>query len=431
MGIFIFFILTFEAIAINLIKMINPAIQFGDGQAVICILLNSILLIIAILSREKSKNGIKNFNIFLVISYLIRVIFLFWDRYYRHIFTFPNSGLDTGSFDVWARQYVINRMSGNNGYAAVLGWIYKFFYPNPLWGQYINVIASVLTISIMYKILCKLDIGYKYKFYGVLIICFLPNYLIMSAILLRESLITLLLTNSIYHLIEWWYSNRRNHIFVAMVCILCATYLHSGTIAYAVAIILIAAFAGNQKREFKFKPTTVVVSAIGIVFFMFIYNNFGNTFFGYMGGIDSVEGVMEKTSTYATGGSAYSVSIVDDSSIVGLIVNSPIRIFYFIASPLPWQWRGITDMIAFVGSGLFYTTSMYWGLKSVSNKNSKNRNLIIAVLIIALCSAVIYSWGVSNAGTALRHRDKFIANFILLLLLSLDSKQNSKKMRDL
>lgn len=430
MGIFIFLILTFEAIVINLIKALNPTIQFGDGLAIICILLTSFFLIITILSRTNNKNGIKNFNMFLAISYVIRVVFLFWDRYYRHIFTFPNSGRDTTSFDTWARLYIDNGMSGNNGYAAVLGWIYKIFYPNPLWGQYINVVASVLTISIMYKILCKLDIGYKYKFYGVLIISFLPNYLIMSAILLRESLIALLLTESIYCLIEWWYKNRKKHIFIALLCVLGATYLHSGTIAYAIAIILIIAFAGNQKREFKFRLTTVLVNLVGIIFFMFIYNNYEDTFFGYMGGIESAGDVIEKSGTYATGGSAYSVSIVDDSSVVGLIVNSPIRVFYFIASPLPWSWRGITDIIAFVGSGLFYTVSLYLGIKTVSNKNSKNRNLIIAMLIIALCSAVIYSWGVSNAGTALRHRDKFIANFILLLVLCLDSKLNSKKMKN-
>jgi len=30
---------------------------------------------------------------------------------------------------------------------------------------------------------------------------------------------------------------------------------------------------------------------------------------------------------------------------------------------------------------------------------------------------VVFAWGVSNAGTALRHRDKFIGLFILLFAL--------------
>ena len=301
------------------------------------------------MAQKKQENGIKDFNLLLAISFVIRILFMYWDRYYRHIFTFPNSGLDTGSFDWWARDFIANEMSGYSGYAAVLGWIYKFYYPNPLWGQFINVIVSIIAILVFYKILCMLNIELKYKFYGILLICFLPNYLIMSSILLRESFIMTFLTLAIYFLLKWWYKDSWKYLIISIVYVLAATYLHSGTIAYAVAIFIVVAFGGNKQRQFKFKSSTLFVSIIAITFFMFIYNNYSDVFFGYMGGIESVEDVVQKSQTYSTGGSAYSVSIVDDDSILGLIVNSPIRMFYFLASPLPWDWRGVNDIIAFVG----------------------------------------------------------------------------------
>ena len=380
---------------------------------------------------KQQKNGIKSFNIILSLSFILRIIFMYWDRYCRHIFTFPNSGLDTGSFDSWAKDFIANGMSGQSGYPTVLGWIYKLFYPNPLWGQYINVLASVLTILVVYKILCKLKINQKYKMYGVLLICFMPNYLIMSSILLRESLITLLLAVALYFLINWWYINKWRNVFISILFVLAAAYLHSGTIVYAVAIFLVIAFAGNKQRIFKFKLSTIILGLVSTTFFMFIYNNYGDVFFGYMGGLNSVEEVVQKSETYATGGSAYGVSIIDDSSLLGLIVNSPLRMFYFLASPLPWEWRGVNDIIAFLGNGSFYMISIYYGFKAISNRNCDNKNLIIIMLIFALGSAFLYSWGVSNAGTALRHRDKFITNFALLLVISLDAIYKSNKLRNI
>lgn len=419
--------LIIESLIINFINGSNYDIQNNDIFVVSCILLNSIIMLFTILCQKKKKGGIKYFNSLLCLSYIIRVIFVFWDRYCRNIFMFPNSGRDTGSFDIWARDFIANGMAGHGGYSAVLGWIYKLFYPNPLWGQYFNVIASILTIVVVYRILCKLDIEQKYKTYAVLIMCFMPNYLIMSAILLRESFIALLLAIAIYYLLEWWYSNCWKNIIISIVSVLAATYLHSGTIAYVVAILIIVALGGNSARKFKFKLSTVLLVSVGVAFLLFIYNYYGDIFFNYMGGLNSIEDIANKSEVYATGGSAYSVYIVDDNSTLGFIINSPLRVFYFLASPLPWDWRGINDIIAFVGSGLFYMISVYYGFKAVSIKTVKNRNIIIIMMIIAISNSIIYSWGVSNAGTALRHRDKFIANFTLLLVLSFDAIYKFKK----
>ncbi|MCU9612329.1 glycosyltransferase family 39 protein [Caldibacillus lycopersici] len=320
-------------------------------------------------------------------------------------------------------------LSGQSGYGAVLGYIYGFFYPNPLWGQYINVLASVLTIIVFYKILCKLTIDQKYKTIGILVVCFMPNYIIMSAILLRESFITLLLALTIYCLLEWFYKYHWKYIIYAISLVLGATYLHSGTFAYAIAIFIVLAFANNKKRKFQFKQSSIFITGFSIIFITFLYSSYGDTLFGYLGGIESVKDVVAKSEVYATGGSAYNVYLVDDSSSLGFIINSPIRIFYFLASPLPWDWRGMSDIIAFFGSGFFYLLAIVYGFRALSLKNNKNKELIIVFLIFIICSGLIYSWGVSNAGTALRHRDKFLASFTLLLIISLDSIKQFKKQK--
>ena len=102
------------------------------------------------------------------------------------------------------------------------------------------------------------------------------------------------------------------------------------------------------------------------------------------------------------------------------IKNSPIKIFYFLTSPLPWEWRGINDVISFVFSSLFFIICYVYALKSLKKVNYNNSGFIKVCLILAFISAFIFSWGTSNAGTAMRHRDKFLVNYIVMLALSLD-----------
>ena len=48
--------------------------------------------------------------------------------------------------------------------------------------------------------------------------------------------------------------------------------------------------------------------------------------------------------------------------------------------------------------------------------------MIIVFTIIALCGALIFAWGVSNAGTAMRHREKFLMVYMLLIALCNDQR---------
>src|SRR5699024_6290885 len=99
---------------------------------------------------------------------------------------------------------------------------------------------------------------------------------------------------------------------------------------------------------------------------------------------------------------------------------TPVRMFYFIFSPLPWRWRGLTDVITSFFSGLFYGYTLYLGIRHLFHKNAKNKNLTFISLFTVMGGIMVFSWRVSNAGTSLRHRDKFIGLFILLLAITMN-----------
>ena len=97
--------------------------------------------------------------------------------------------------------------------------------------------------------------------------------------------------------------------------------------------------------------------------------------------------------------------------------------FNFLFSPLPWQWRGFSDILAFLMSPTFY---LYVCVLIFYRREYLNNIEILAIFIlIAIGASVLFGWGVSNAGTALRHRDKFV--FVFLTILALIKNEDEKK----
>ena len=107
--------------------------------------------------------------------------------------------------------------------------------------------------------------------------------------------------------------------------------------------------------------------------------------------------------------------------------------FFFMFSPLPWQWRGIPDIIAFVFSSLFYMyiifstlQKLYQICKSQTKSNNIHLIVLIALSIIAIFSSFVFGWGCNNTGTATRHRDKMMCIYAVMLGININYK--NKKM---
>jgi hypothetical protein len=97
--------------------------------------------------------------------------------------------------------------------------------------------------------------------------------------------------------------------------------------------------------------------------------------------------------------------------------------FYFVAAPLPWNWRGLSDIIAFCFSSTIFLYAYIRAYQEIRwSESSDHKTMIVICSILALSSALIFAWGVSNAGTAVRHREKFMAVYIILIALCNDNR---------
>lgn len=358
--------------------------------------------------------------IILFISYLLRLFFLFFDLYGQDIFMLPNSGLDSEMFHASALNGLATGNYGNGHvYSIVLGFLYSFFGNERIIAQFFNVLLSMHAILLVYKTMEIYKINEKVKALAIGLIALIPNFAIMSSILLRESIIIFLYILSFYCFSKWFVKNNLILLICAYIAGLLVAAFHSGSIILIVTYTIILILYDQKRGRFNLSLKSLLIAGTFSIIFLFIFQNYFDVFFLKFSNIEEMEDV---TDIYVMGESGYSTGYPIENPILNFVINTPLRIFSFIFSPLPWDWRGITDVIAFVFSSLFYGSILYLGFRSLFKESFENKNIMIVILLIVIIGLVVFSWGVSNAGTALRHRDKFIGLFILLLALVLNSQ---------
>ena len=170
---------------------------------------------------------------------------------------------------------------------------------------------------------------------------------------------------------------------------------------------------------------TLILSAVTAAVVLLVIMNMDIGLNSYFRDADSLEDIVSIADAYEEGGSAYNANIVSNDSTVGFIVNTPFRMFYFLFAPVPWNWRSATDAIAFVFSALFYGYVFIKAL--VYAVKSRSFSIGSAFFLIALLTLMMFGWGVSNSGTALRHRDKMVIHYLIMYALIQNEKVQSRR----
>ena len=381
----------------------------------------SFFVIIDIVRRYKFKQECTIVSI----GYLFRLFLLFWDYYCKKIFALPHSGSDSEMFHAVAYRKANDISTRDYGasYTNMLSIIYRVFNDQRLIGQFFNVLLSMTAIYFFYKTLKLIISEKRYIILGLMLISLSPNYAILSSILLRESIMSCLISISLYYFVLWWFKSSKYSFFFSIILCLYAATFHSGAIAPAVGYIICWVLYDKKNNIFNFRFKTIFSVIFVLFLFMFINQRYGDSLFGRFQIEKSIEEITG-TQSSGRGSSGYRIGISTGVTVLDMLINTPLRTVYFIMSPMPWDWRGITDIITFVLSSCFYFVGYIYVIKVLKNKSiikSKNENLMIAMLLVMIAGCSIFAWGVSNAGTAMRHRDKFIAPYILMWILAVQS----------
>lgn len=387
----------------------------NEGLAISTIIAMSLLVIFVIvkvmstnLSRMISLSG-----------YIIIILLMFYDRYIHSL-----DSTDPDGFHQCAllKSFGIDLWDYGGCYTDLLAIIYRLFGRQRIIGQYFNALLVVTIELICVKMYRLLELNVRIEALGIAMITLTPNFLLINSTLRREAVIETLLAFSLYYFVKW-YRYRRLHCFIIAVSFsLIACAFHAGCIAVVSGYSLFFILHNLLRNKVKFKISEVIFFGVLIVFIYYLDINYGQFLFEKFHTDRSVSQLMGSASI-GKGGSGYNIELITTGNeLVDLIINSPIRMAYYLLAPMPWDWRGIKDVMAFGFSSMFYFVGYVFAIKAVKCKNSDEgkKNIIRALLTLMIFTCFVFGWGVKNAGTAMRHRDKFIVPYVLMTILSVD-----------
>ena len=408
-----FLVLSLEIVVLVISKALGN-VEISSAFATLLIVLYSLSFFVSI-QRDLT---LSNYFNQIALGYLIRVALLFIDIFGRKIITLPQSGADSAMFFRASRELVLYGSTNRSGsFIDVMAFVFNIIGISKLYGQFLLMLLSVFSIVITIRTIDGFDIKDDTKASVSWTICMLPNFALLSSIFLRESIVVLLITISACGITTWVSIGNRFSFAIAILSSIIACIFHSGSIGIVIGCVLCILVYDNYERKIHISilgGLLATVVAVGISYF-FLQN--GEEFLGKFLNISSIEDI---ANTSTLGGSSYSRYVGNSDNIFNLIRFTIPRIAYFLFSPFPWQWRGIGDLIAFLFSSMFYLITVIRVFTYLRSGERTNRNLVICLVIIAFFCTLIFAWGVSNTGTATRHREKMVCLYGLINALTSD-----------
>lgn len=356
-------------------------------------------------------------------SYILRLGLMFWDVYAKKVFPLPHSNTDSEGFRESAflisynMDLLVSDIYGGL-YVKIIGVLFHLIGPHSLIGQYINVLLGVTIVLYAYRILIMLDVNTKMARLSAAVLSFFPFAMVFSAIFLRETFITAFVTFSLFYFTKWHrYGNNWNAL-CSTICILVASCFHAGVIGILPGYIFYYMFYQREKNRLIFNRNSVMVLILFICIGFVVITEFGDVILAKFQRMDEIDDMYDIANN-RKGGAAY-LNEFQINSLGEMILFGPLKVLYFLSSPLPTDWREGSDIIAFLLDGIVYLGLLIY---SVLNVKYINRNpLAIGLAIALLCVVFIFGIGVSNAGTAMRHRNKIFPVIIVFCSIIADTK---------
>lgn len=421
MAIFTIAVLFVELSLLALFNTSVPVAELSDTWVIVVILIFSVAYIFAI---DKSKK-MQSVKLPLLCGYILRIFLVFWSHYGRKIFILPWDDKDASGFYNNSVRYAQGQeIKYGVPFTTIMGRIFSFTGISKLLGQFLIALYSMVAIHMAALILEKVGVSEKAKQRSIYILCLLPHFAIMSQAFMRESLIIMCMALSAYCFVQWFYEKNELYFVAAFALVFCGAAFHAGVVGLAVGYIVIRVIYDGKREKMNLSMKGILFALLFLMVFVFLYNNYSDTLFGKVRGVEDISDIAQ---SYQNGGSDYSAYVGNSNNPLNLVIYTPIRMAYFLFSPFPWQWRGLEDIIAFCFSSMFYMWVVIQAIRRLRDMDKMKRSLVIALLILVFCAAFVFAWGVSNTGTAIRHRDKMVVLYAVLYGLATEKKDQSKR----
>lgn len=375
-----------------------------------------VFLLLCIINLQFFIFGSKERIVFIIAS-LSKIIIAFIGTYVA----LPFTGIDTVNFE----NFAFNLFQNNSAWeiiqeieiskSFVISSITALFYHLLIHDTAIPIfINCFLGILIHFNSLRLFDTiwkgGQKGRLLFFTLIGFAPMLTLFSAVFLRENYIILFLLLATIHLVKFSISLKINSAILFVVYTLLASFFHGALILYILALPLYVLLNQNllsfQKKIFLM---TIFISSLISVFYFFEFqklNILNNNDFS-----DFLEILNHKTQTSANANTSY-LQNLQAQTFLDLVWQIPVRVFYFLTKPFIWDIKTPSYMVLFLDA-IFWLYCLIIIIKQ--RKILLSRPETLAILIATSILIVVFAYGTTNFGTAIRHRSKFLIEISAIL----------------
>ena len=296
-----------------------------------------------------------------------------------------------------------------NAYTHVLGKVYLFISQDRVLAQYINVLCAAFVVLLMFWLFREYNAQWGTRYLVLLFVSLMPVLICLQAVLLRESMMLLLITLS-KALSPIETTELEIVTFLSVV--------RSSNALFGIAVAVFAIWITYSRKRKANNHIYIIILGIimgGLIGVALYWGKMGDLHIPYLTGDLTLETITNKP--FEPGGSDYLVGI-NVENWFSFLLWSMIRSLYFWISPLPMDFRGIVDGAGFIFDSVPLITMIVITIRTYMKQ--KNPESLVFIIGIAL-STVLYAWGTSNAGTAMRHRA--IMYSLIAVLYCINSKR--------
>ncbi len=362
-----------------------------------------------------------NLSTILLVAFVVRFILLLINNF---IFILPQGGGDAKVFEAHAyylsiSDYDIDLLEyltkGTKLYELLISFVYIVFGQQPLILGLFMVLLGVFVVYLTYKAALYLWEDKHIAEKAAWMTIFFPLLMVESALVLREVPIMFFLLLGIIAFIKFWKYKKRNKIIGFIFFVFLAALFHSGILFILVGFLFFINF--NAKGS---NFLTKTFSVILVVAALFVMNQTGIGTNKIGGSFDKSIELLQQREQYDVHGGSHYPEWMRLSGGSSDFIKIPVRYATFLFSPLlPWLVRSIWHTVGLIDA-LLYLLMFYQILKY--RKIFKYNETAKAVFIMVLFTALVYSLGVTNVGTAIRHRAK-LAPILIILAAGMNKQQ--------
>ena len=354
-------------------------------------------------------------------AFFARVVICLLDIYAIEYIDIPFTGGDSVGYLAVAEEYY----HGNMGrfytyYPYVINAIFQFAGLNRFAAQFVNILCWCVCTLLIQKACHLMDIKNEFRILTIMIYSFMPVNLIYTSSLMREAIPGLAILYLFYSILKWMKDGKYSSLLIAAVISAPGFILHNSMIAIWAVMAFVLVLYSPSKQKFCIEKKSVYAFIIGIagvlaIVFALPHGMISVQIPDFRNGI--FDAINERLESFYNnyGGSTYLMNeyVYDYPS---LFTGTIQRMLYFFCAPFPTFWRGLGDAAAFFMSAFVYIICVVTAIVSMFAKKRDSYRFVMGITVFVISG--IFAWMVSNSGTAMRHRTKFLGIVVLLGMYS-------------